>query len=1560
MDTGNSSPCVTKRGQKVAPQSPTFHENLVDTSDQCVVELSAQECETPGGDKANDSRDQGTNRNQYATFVKEDGKAWRNTSSRGDNLKPRVHLSQGNKPTNTHQHNQGSTSENINDSNLANYARQNQTSLQEKCVDIESNESNSRSILNTDTAKDTDSTLHSEFITSKPNYLNDLCISPGNPILKGNAGQEESLNDDLTEAQAGDSDLSHAGGDPKRPTVTPLKSNNRQNEIKDKRKSEKSAIGFRDLDASPSNIDNLSKHPEHGGNCQFDHDELQNSQGKLPGITHDRNTDANAVCPHIANSDTNQSLSHATVHANKTERSEDELNSKQRDQCTGGPNTDSDPGNSYVTGKQVDAIGSRPRVALCGASSKIPRIDRGIAEAGTATNRALAPGRELNAGLNDFYRTQACVSGTSANSDKDRAQISRSGLSDERLIVSDAPLTASNTAQPAERNFAANQQFTPHGLRLEKCLNTRNNAENNGGYKIDNGLFNNVDFDEEKSDFKHTHSDDLKPPSSQPLDVHSFKINCGNAPCKADSKYSDFQQATCDTNETLPATTSKTQHYASRDLRLLELHGTESLKPSEQLVEDWNANGNDALTDTASVENRKELHVGRPQIEPLKLPCEQEADDNFKQTDDKTFSGLERSTPRSPGILTVNPGTKNKPKDKKTLKVEFAMEDIEKNSLKNSMEKELNNVNGGKNKGTGPQRCRQHRRLSLLGKPIVYKPPTDPHYRRIQSKVYNFLERPKEWKAIIYHIFVFLMVFVCIVMTVLVTVPSLQNETSVFLFYMEIFMVLWYILEYTLRVWSAGCRSRYQGWEGRLKFVRQPFCVVDVIVITASTITLLIGTSGQVGFISILGGLRFFQLLRMVKIDRRGGTWKLLASVIWAHRQELVTTLYIGILVLIFSAFFVYLAEKEQNSVKFGTYANALWWGVITLCTVGYGDTVPVTWGGKLVAAICAMCGIAFFALPAGILGSGFALKVHEHQRKKHHSRRQVPAAMLIQAVWRCYAADENSTSIATWKPHMRPHIRNSPSSSSITGLFSKKTEKSSFVNRFSIKRKERNSNSGVTNSSASPNSPTPSPMVSRHFSWKMKNQDKDPSDSTDALNRSHMSLTVGDTIAQQTPLTRKESDEDFLDNSYTPNQRVTELTDVHKKAIRALRKIQYFVARRKFKEALRPYDIKDVLEQYSVGHADMLGRIKCLQSRHDQLLGKIGSKSKDVYDSKICLASRVVKIERKVDDIEEKLEQLMAWYEEDRKLMRASLPASPSNDAITPPPQLSPPPTGAQTNGSGEVKLKSILVDKEKQNGPNKELLKHPKRIMQKHVSDLGPRFKKRVTLVHARHANGNTTDEEKHWSSTCSLPTTTEIRVEENLHPAAKRTHSWNVTTNTLASFEEEMARAKTLQNNKNLNTNHSNTKSSTMPLTQNDTLLKPYSYTEQVPVTVSNIAPPCPHKTINAQSESGLADSIKEQGNDQIIIEDELEIKKQALVIRNSWPLEAATDPAASFQVGANSDSDNDTDTDEIRVKQTDKYQLKRYKNRHSDKKSSDNCQRPEAQPLLTSSDGKKSLC
>ncbi|XP_064542816.1 potassium voltage-gated channel subfamily KQT member 1 isoform X14 [Drosophila montana] len=551
----------------------------------------------------------------------------------------------------------------------------------------------------------------------------------------------------------------------------------------------------------------------------------------------------------------------------------------------------------------------------------------------------------------------------------------------------------------------------------------------------------------------------------------------------------------------------------------------------------------------------------------------------------------------------------------------------------------------GKCRPAGPKKSQQflQPRMSLLGKPLNYNRGThrrDARYRRMQSRLYNFLERPRGLHAIFYHVMVFLMVFTCLALSVFSTIKEYEEDAVYILFRMEIIVVIWFTMEFGARLWSSGCRSRYQGTLGRLKFIKQPFCIIDIITILASIVVLGMGTSGQVFATSALRGLRFFQILRMVRMDRRGGTWKLLGSVVYAHRQELITTMYIGFLGLIFASFLVYMWEKDVNE-KFSNFAQALWWGVITLCTVGYGDMVPITWQGKLIASCCALLGISFFALPAGILGSGFALKVQQQQRQKHMIRRRQPAATLIQAVWRCYAADEHSVSVATWKIHQV--ALPSPPASRASSSFKHNT---SFVARLPTIRRHKSQTIQTPGPDGTPMSKPPgSSRASTRYTRTIRDINASVENLASNQNLTHKSISL---IHKLPP------DED-------EEPRCTQLTNRHKIAIRFIRKLKYFVARRKFKEALKPYDVKDVMEQYAAGHVDLLGRVKMLHLRLDQILGKQGSKAKDVYASKISLASRVVKVERQVVDIEEKLDILIKAYMEDRdRFLALPLPANP------------------------------------------------------------------------------------------------------------------------------------------------------------------------------------------------------------------------------------------------------------------------------------------------------------
>ncbi|KAM9310871.1 potassium voltage-gated channel subfamily KQT member 1-like [Gastrophryne carolinensis] len=584
----------------------------------------------------------------------------------------------------------------------------------------------------------------------------------------------------------------------------------------------------------------------------------------------------------------------------------------------------------------------------------------------------------------------------------------------------------------------------------------------------------------------------------------------------------------------------------------------------------------------------------------------------------------------------------------------------------------------------------------------------------MQGDIYNFLERPSGWRCFIYHFSVFLLVLICLIFSVLSTIEHYSEFATGTLFWMEIVLVVFFGAEYLVRLWSAGCRSKYVGFRGRIRFARKPISIIDLIVVIASIIVLSVGSNGQVFATSAIRGIRFLQILRMLHVDRQGGTWRLLGSVVFIHRQELITTLYIGFLGLIFSSYFVYLAEKdavdEEGRTGFSSYADALWWGVVTVTTIGYGDKVPQTWIGKTIASCFSVFAISFFALPAGILGSGFALKVQQKQRQKHFNRQIPAAASLIQTLWRCYAAEKSYNSTATWKIYLTPpDLSNKSAPATINPGVRRQNRRS--------KKKTKSIHEAIV----SPTRPTLAPLclspltaVPRvsstenalsvpHIIYHHTEGERSSMNFQAPTGRSRSWSTLSIcTSNNAVPQGKNRPDGSLPDisrtNSYTDDMdamseesslpAVTDLshsmgrlTDAHRTAVKVTRRMQYFVARRKFQQARKPYDVRDVIEQYSQGHLNMMVRIKELQRRLDHSLGKPGLflPEKGVDKGYYTVGARLMRLEDKVSHMDNKLDEILRVFraklvpEEDR--LPPSRPASPTHHRLLHPSHSSPTP---------------------------------------------------------------------------------------------------------------------------------------------------------------------------------------------------------------------------------------------------------------------------------------------
>ncbi|XP_055024393.2 potassium voltage-gated channel, KQT-like subfamily, member 2a isoform X3 [Misgurnus anguillicaudatus] len=555
--------------------------------------------------------------------------------------------------------------------------------------------------------------------------------------------------------------------------------------------------------------------------------------------------------------------------------------------------------------------------------------------------------------------------------------------------------------------------------------------------------------------------------------------------------------------------------------------------------------------------------------------------------------------------------------------------------------------------------CRQRSGISRGS--IAHK--RNARYRRLQNFLYNALERPRGW-AFVYHAYVFLLVFSCLVLSVFATIKEFKKSSESALYILEIVTIVVFGVEYIVRIWAAGCCCRYRGWRGRLRFARKPFSIIDIMVLFASVSVLAAGSQGNVFATSAIRSLRFLQILRMLRMDRRAGTWKLLGSVVYAHSKELITAWYIGFLCLILASFLVYSVEKDDNALMFETYADALWWGLVTLTTIGYGDKYPVTWNGRLIAATFSLIGVAFFALPAGILGSGFALKVQEQHRQKHFEKRRNPAAGLIQAAWRFYATNLTRTDLmATWDfyeqtvsvPMYRliPPVNQLDILRSLKGrsAFRRNSQVESAPSRkTSLKDKgcpSPSKTSGVKDlktPKAEDGVKTSPSKVTKSWSFTDRNQRKQSLKVKDGIGRPTSEAIEG--------LIKASLPEEFGDERGYNCEFVPDLSPGLKVTIRAICIMKFLVSKRRFKESLRPYDVMDVIEQYSAGHLDMLSRIKNLQSRVDQIVGKggaAGEKEKPKGDADVpedpSMMGRLNKMEKQVGAMDLKLNFLVSVY---------------------------------------------------------------------------------------------------------------------------------------------------------------------------------------------------------------------------------------------------------------------------------------------------------------------------
>src|SRR6516164_7507367 len=218
---------------------------------------------------------------------------------------------------------------------------------------------------------------------------------------------------------------------------------------------------------------------------------------------------------------------------------------------------------------------------------------------------------------------------------------------------------------------------------------------------------------------------------------------------------------------------------------------------------------------------------------------------------------------------------------------------------------------------------------------------------------------------------------VALIITNLVTmtldsVPALQAQYGPLFIAVEVLSLVVFTIEYALRVWVAAehaPQAHVSEHAARWAFIRSPFGLIDLMAVLPFWFAVVLPADLRV--------LLVFRIVRFLKLARYSPAMRSLLDAVYGERRALFGCFVILIGAALLAASIMHLVERHAQPDKFGTIPDAMWWAIVTLATIGYGDVVPVTLLGRVVASVTIFFGMIMVALPIGIVATAFADEVH-------------------------------------------------------------------------------------------------------------------------------------------------------------------------------------------------------------------------------------------------------------------------------------------------------------------------------------------------------------------------------------------------------------------------------------------------------------------------------------------------------------------------------------------------------------------------------------------------------
>lgn len=230
-----------------------------------------------------------------------------------------------------------------------------------------------------------------------------------------------------------------------------------------------------------------------------------------------------------------------------------------------------------------------------------------------------------------------------------------------------------------------------------------------------------------------------------------------------------------------------------------------------------------------------------------------------------------------------------------------------------------------------------------------------------------------------FQIFIVVLISINVLFVIIETEESVLDEYGYFFTPFEVFSIIIFTGEYAGRLLVCKLNPKYANKNfAPLRYAFTPMLLVDLAAILPFFLPFIVT---DVRFIRII---RLLRLFRLFKLARYSDPMQTLAYVFKSKAADLAVAFFILFIVLVFASSLMYHAEHEVQPEAFSSIPTSMWWGVVTLTTIGYGDTFPITTLGKIIASGVAVLGIAVYAIPTGIMASAFTEELRRRRQKNH------------------------------------------------------------------------------------------------------------------------------------------------------------------------------------------------------------------------------------------------------------------------------------------------------------------------------------------------------------------------------------------------------------------------------------------------------------------------------------------------------------------------------------------------------------------------------------------------